>query len=97
MDPEGRMIVTIVAISGSIAIMGTIAWAYIERLKIRQGANAKQLGAIDERLARMENAIDTMSLEVERISEGQRFTARLLADRTGNAEPAPSARLTPHD
>jgi archaellum component FlaC len=86
MDPDGRMVVTIVAISSSVAIMGTIAWAYIERLKIRQGANPKQLGSIDERLARMENAIDAMSLEVERISEGQRFTTKLLTDRSADAE-----------
>ena len=91
MDPEGRMVVTIVAISSSVAIMGTIAWAYVERLKIRQGANAKQLGSIDERLARMENAIDAMSLEVERISEGQRFTTKLLADRGADAE-SPAVR-----
>jgi hypothetical protein len=86
MDPDGRMVVTIVAISSSVAIMGTIAWAYIERLKIRQGATPKQLGSIDERLARMENAIDAMSVEVERISEGQRFTTKLLADRKADAE-----------
>jgi hypothetical protein len=85
MDPDGQMVVTIVAISSSVAIMGTIAWAYIERLKIRQGANAQQLGSIDERLARMENAIDAMSIEVERISEGQRFATKLLSDRGADA------------
>ncbi|HUF31320.1 MAG TPA: hypothetical protein VMM77_11780 [Gemmatimonadaceae bacterium] len=90
MDPDGRMVVTIVAISSSVAIMGTIAWAYIERLKLRPGATSKQLGSIDERLARMENAIDAMSLEVERISEGQRFTARLLADNSTETERTPT-------
>ncbi|HPV77887.1 MAG TPA: hypothetical protein PLX31_23525, partial [Gemmatimonadaceae bacterium] len=40
-----------------------------------------QLGQLDDRLARMEQAIDSMAIEVERISEGQRFTARLLAER----------------
>ena len=35
------------------------------------------------RLERMEQAIDTIALEVERISEGQRFTTRLLSDRNG--------------
>ena len=88
MDPDGRMVVTIVAISSSVAIMGTIAWAYIERLKLRPGATIKQLGSIDERLARMENAIDAMSLEVERISEGQRFTTKLLSAHS--AEPTPT-------
>ena len=34
------------------------------------------------RLERIEQAIDAMSLEVERIAEGQRFVTRLMADRT---------------
>ena len=37
------------------------------------------------RLERMEQAIDTIALEIERISEGQRFTTRLLSDRNGRA------------
>jgi hypothetical protein len=35
-----------------------------------------------QRLARIEQAIDAMALEVERISEGQRFVTRLLSDRS---------------
>ncbi|MBC7562721.1 MAG: hypothetical protein H7305_07355, partial [Gemmatimonadaceae bacterium] len=34
-----------------------------------------------ERLSRMESAIETVAVEVERISEGQRFTTRLLSER----------------
>ena len=33
------------------------------------------------RLERMEQAIDSIAIEVERISEGQRFTTKLLAER----------------
>lgn len=33
-----------------------------------------------ERLARMEQAIDSIAIEVERVSEGQRFVTRLLAE-----------------
>ena len=33
------------------------------------------------RLERMEMAIDSIAVEVERISEGQRFTTKLLSDR----------------
>jgi len=36
---------------------------------------------VTARLERMEQAIDSIALEVERISEGQRFTTRLLAER----------------
>jgi hypothetical protein len=35
----------------------------------------------DERLARIESAIETMAVEVERISENQRFVTKLLAER----------------
>ena len=36
------------------------------------------------RLERMEQAIDSIAVEVERISEGQRFTTKLLADRASS-------------
>ena len=35
-----------------------------------------------DRLARIENAIEAMAVEVERISEGQRFTTRLLSEKS---------------
>jgi hypothetical protein len=35
---------------------------------------------VTARLERMEQAIDTIALEVERISEGQRFTTKLLSE-----------------
>jgi hypothetical protein len=37
--------------------------------------------ASDDRLARLEQAVDSIAIEVERISEGQRFTTKLLTDR----------------
>lgn len=48
----------------------------------------RKLEAIDDRMGRMEQAIDAIAIEVERISEGQRFTTRLLSDRAGVALPA---------
>jgi hypothetical protein len=47
------------------------------------------------------NALDAIALEVERISEGQRFTARLVAERVGHGAGAPAPRhapgsVTPH-
>jgi len=41
----------------------------------------------------MEQAIDAIALEVERISEGQRFTTKLLSEtRSPDALPATSRR-----
>jgi len=51
---------------------------------------------VTNRLERIENAIETMAVEVERISEGQRFTTKLLADRAdaGSAGAARADQLT---
>jgi hypothetical protein len=37
--------------------------------------------ALDDRLDRLERAIDSIAIEVERLAEGQRFTAKLLSER----------------
>ena len=41
-----------------------------------------RLDEIVDRLGRLENAVDSTAVEVERISEAQRFTARVLAERS---------------
>jgi hypothetical protein len=51
------------------------------------GSTAQRSVEADHRLERIEHAIDAMAVEVERISEGQRFVTKLLADR-GQSEPA---------
>jgi hypothetical protein len=58
-------------------------------------------GKVDElvlRLARMEQAIDATAVEVERISEAQRFTTKLLVERGHPAVASESPRrvITPH-
>lgn len=42
----------------------------------------------DERLARLEQAVESVAIEVERIGESQRFTARLLSERQPEFNPA---------
>ncbi len=50
----------------------------------RRGSLTKHESAIErenaERLARLEQAVDTIAVEMERVSEGQRFVTRLLSD-----------------
>jgi hypothetical protein len=43
----------------------------------------RELSAINERLERIEAAVDTIALEIERISEAQRFSARLQSEQQG--------------
>lgn len=74
-------IVTIVAFFGTVVIVTLgvpLVRAYVRRQDAQTALNMPQ---IDERLSRIENAIEAMSIEVERVSEGQRFVTRLLAER----------------
>ena len=45
------------------------------------------LDVMAQRMERLENAIDAVAVEVERISEGQRFVSRLLGEGQKPAEP----------
>src|SRR5438477_5459642 len=45
----------------------------------------------DQRLMQMQNSIDAIALEVERISEGQRFVTKVLAERLPESLPAGDA------
>ena len=48
----------------------------------RQPALPPSPDRTEERLARIEQAVDAIAVEVERISEGQRFTTKLLAEKS---------------
>jgi hypothetical protein len=65
----------------------------IARAKARQierGGQTPQLpmGDVVAQLERIEQAIEAMAIEIERISEGQRFTTALLAEKQGRITPA---------
>lgn len=62
----------------------TLIGRYIDR-KSQPGLSSDA----EQRIARIEQAVDAIAVEIERISEGQRFTTRLLADRApANALPS---------
>jgi hypothetical protein len=76
----------IMAVAMTAIICGTILIA--TALQAFAARRARKLppantDAIEARLARMEQAIDAVALEVERIAEGQRFTTKLLSEARG--------------
>jgi hypothetical protein len=48
----------------------------------------------EARLARIEQAVDAIALEVERISEGQRFTTKLLSEQSRLLPKAAARQMT---
>jgi len=92
--------------AGIITAMGCTTAIILTMLKYRRGKDLpqadlrRQLEEVAERLNRIETSVDSTALEVERISEGQRFTTRLLAERGSPSAFAdktrPGGSTTPH-
>lgn len=82
---------------GIITAMGCFTGIVVTFLKRRSkpALNADLTSRLDDianRLNRLEGAVDTVAVEVERISEAQRFTAKVLAERSGNPAVADRSR-----
>jgi hypothetical protein len=70
-------------ISLPVTIIGTMmARAYMRQVELQGRSSGGLAPELAERLDRMEQAIDAVAVEVERISEAQRFTTRVLTERT---------------
>lgn len=78
-------------------IFGTMSTAVVQLARMRYKHLAERhrppLGAAegDERLQRLEQAVDAIAVEVERMSESQRFVTKLLAERLPPGQVPPSA------
>jgi hypothetical protein len=82
MDPD---VITAIVATASFSAIGIAAWASVlfirRRLGPTSGPGPNELRQVNDQLARLQTAVDAMSVEVERISEGQRFTTKLLAEK----------------
>ena len=82
---------------GEVAIVaivfGTSAATILSLAKMRMRASDRRAElsdpAVDERLYRIEQAVDAMAIEIERMAESQRFTTKILAERLPSAEALP--------
>jgi hypothetical protein len=92
-DPQVIQILEIIAPAavGMVFIISSsaviYAWIHKRANRSLSGDPAAQ-ARIEEKLNNLANAVDTIAVEVERISEGQRFTTKLLADSSITAESA---------
>jgi hypothetical protein len=87
MDIPGELIpIVLFIMTGVTAVMWPVARAFARRMD-REAVQPKIPLELQGRLERMEQAIDSIAVEVERISEGQRFTTKLLSDRQQSLPP----------
>ena len=90
MGPEIAVPLGFFATAIICAIGIPLARAYSRRMDA-ESRSPRLPTEISERLERMEHALDSVALEVERITEGQRFTTKLLSEGRG----APESRQIP--
>jgi hypothetical protein len=83
MDDPAKVIIALSFFASVAYAINAIARAAVAHRK--EGARLERESAsplAEARLARIEQAVDAIALEVERISEGQRFTTRLLSEQS---------------
>ncbi|MEP6492176.1 MAG: hypothetical protein ABJF01_05835 [bacterium] len=88
---------TIMTLAFIFAVMMPISIAISRRIFRRGSVKAAGLppDVISPRLDRLEQAVDAVAIEVERISEGQRFVTKVLVERPVTVRPPSTPDL--HD
>lgn len=91
---------TVALFSTTVLFLGL--WIRARERAIRAGADRKQTERAGHDIDHLVNAVDAIAVEVERISEAQRFTTKVLVDRVDPAAvkrinaPSPERVVTPH-
>ena len=62
-------------------------WTRYRAKRVVSADITARLDAMADRLAKLDNAVDAIAVEVERVSEGQRFVTKVLAERSTASAP----------
>lgn len=92
--PEGAVIISVAffVMCAVIAIGFPIARAIARRMD-KRSSTAPADSDTRARLERIEQAVDAIAVEVERVSEGQRFTTKIMSELRSLPQPDPAAAL----
>jgi len=86
MDPDvaklAQVLFVVGAFGGFVAVVQATVRFVLAKTKSTPAPPQWDTPRIDEdRFARLENAVDAIAIEVERMSEAQRFSAKLMSER----------------
>ena len=84
MDVIEWSMITLVIIALGTPLVRTMA-----RWLDRRGVRPEAAPASGQRMDRLEQAVDAVAIEIERISEGQRYTNRMISEMRGLPAPNP--------
>jgi len=86
--PIGIVIIAIVAVAGVTICRGLQVWMTRPGRAVLPQTDLRE---IRDGLGQLQQAVDAIAVEVERLSEGQRFTTRLLSEQSRKVASAPPA------
>ena len=81
MSDPGKVIVAVVFFVAVATVIRSVAAMFFSWRGSNRAVDSVSPSFNDARLSRLEQAVDAIALEVERISEGQRFTTKLLSEQ----------------
>ena len=87
----GELVPIVMFVMIGFSIVGLPIARAIARRIDRSSAAPQVPSEVQQRLERMEAAIEAIAVEVERISEGQRFTTKLLSERANVRNELPAS------
>ena len=92
MDPDVVKLAQVLVVVGSfgavMAVFGFVGKLILSKTPPKAVQPEWTVPRIDEdRFARLENAVDAIAIEIERMSEAQRFSAKLMSERLPASPP----------
>jgi hypothetical protein len=85
-DPTDDFVPEPFIFAGFFAVLGAVAVMFARRRRFRRRpVTPARLTDDSARLERLEQGMEAIAIEIERVSEGQRFVTRLLAESEGQA------------
>jgi hypothetical protein len=95
---EEEVLALFIVFASMTTIVLTFArmWFKHQEKKNNVRALGNVTGGLDQRLERIEQAVDAIAVEVERLAEGQRFATRLLSEGASRQEAQLAIGREPH-
>jgi hypothetical protein len=78
---DETFVLSLLGVIGGFAVLFTLMWAVWQWIQPRRGLETKAVLALREELRALREGQEAMAVELERVSEGQRFVTRVLAER----------------
>jgi len=92
---ENTMVVAIMGQLCGTALLITVLTLWFRRRRQPSVTSPESTHRIETRLTELQHAVDSVAVEIERISEGQRFTTKLLSERVASVAGADSRQAEP--